>query len=80
MSNEIPVPITESTKPLVLKTINKWLVVQEDYLKDFLFIDFKLVDGNWSFITRACVDTGIKSDMQGLTDRMCKQFGYQVLR
>ncbi|EGR4059949.1 hypothetical protein DDN77_17700 [Vibrio cholerae] len=72
--------INESTKPLVLQTVNLWLIKQEDYHKDFLFTDFKLIDGDWRFIALPCTDKPIMSDTQNLTDRMCKELGYQVIR
>lgn len=80
MSHAPVLVINESTKPLVLQTVNLWLIKQEDYHKDFLFTDFKLIDGDWRFIALPCTDKLIKSDTQDLTDRMCKEFGYQVIR
>lgn len=79
MSEQI-LPMNEATKPIVLQTINTWLIKQEDYLKDFLFTDFKLVGTKWVFMTAPCTEHPVKSDMHKLTDRMCKEFGYEIIR
>jgi hypothetical protein len=80
MSNPVATPFTQETRVTLLNAVNIWLTKQEDYLKDFIFTDMKPIEGAWHFETKPCTELPVESDMQILTDRMCKDFGYKVLR
>lgn len=80
LDNTTVLPFTKNTKDVFIHNINLWLMKQEDYHEDFLFTDLQVLQGEWHFCTKPCRSGSMLSDIQILTDRMCKELGYTVLR